>query len=128
MGTRLILITVSILPGHSRQAMRTGTFISACFYVLMAMWVPAVASGSFLAGPSRGDRNKVKQAQRELQHTENEVRNSLLAVERERNYTEGTNRTLAKLQTSLGRAKKERRKARKVLAEAKKKTVKKHKN
>merc|ERR1719150_1967596 len=51
-----------------------------------------------------------------------------LAVERERNFDAGTNLTLAKLQSSLNRAKKDRKDAKERVTDAKKHlSTKKHK-
>jgi len=81
----------------------------------------AVASGTFLApAPSDGKRDHLVRAQKELRNAENEVHSKELAVDRERNYSAGTNLTLASLESSLNRAKKDRTDAPKRLAEAKK--------
>merc|ERR1719245_2652811 len=102
--------------------MRVGTFVGSCICVLAV-----AAHGVSLVDP--GDkRNKVFRAQKELRHAESEVHERELAVERERNYANGTNLTLAKLQSSLNRAKKDRQNARKDVADAKKHvSTKKHK-
>merc|ERR1719436_109359 len=100
--------------------MRTSTFISACICVVFAMLAPTAANGNFLAGPTSETHNKVHRAEKELRQSEHRLRDTQLAFEREKTYAEGTNMTLAKLEKSVNRAKRDRKEARVVLAEAKK--------
>mmetsp|Transcript_74224 Transcript_74224/g.209628 ORF Transcript_74224/g.209628 Transcript_74224/m.209628 type:complete len:104 (+) Transcript_74224:2-313(+) len=98
--------------------------------MLAAMWAPAAASVGFLGASPEGapqdKKNKVNRAGKEVRHAEAEVHGRLLAVDREASYVNGTNATLASLQGSLGRAKKDLKSARRVLKSAQNDVAKKH--
>mmetsp|Transcript_79350 Transcript_79350/g.224632 ORF Transcript_79350/g.224632 Transcript_79350/m.224632 type:complete len:112 (+) Transcript_79350:69-404(+) len=104
--------------------------VTGALVVLAAMWAPATAVGGSLGSSAEGSpqdmKNRINRAAKEVRHAKSEMRDRLLAVDREAHYDGGTYATLTDLQGKFGRAKKDLKVARKGLSKARRAVAKRH--